>query len=335
MDYSAIIKKSWQHIKDHRVLWWLGIVAAFTEGTSGGSGSSGNNDIFKNINNTDSNTISTTNIKDHLVDTASRLPKVLGTTYQDSYSKAINFIELNVLLIVAIAILLLLIIVAITYLSYSAKAALILSVDDLESNKSIGKFSDLFNRGKNYGWKIYGLNIIFGLIILACVAIFALPIFYIISAGENGDLALLLLLFLTGGTLITVLSIFLGLIIKFAERIIVLTNSSVFESFTKARELVFKKFSVSIITLLVSIGLNILFGMIIALVFIAPLAVIFGFLFIGSSANYSLFIIPIIIGGIILFSLALFLNGIFAAFSSSYWTISYRALDYLANTENK
>ncbi len=334
MDYSAIIKKSWHYIKSHRVLWWLGIFAALTEGSGGGftSNWSGSSSDFNLPNN---NTQSMEPIKQQIADKFHNFPKVLGTSSQDSWATVSNFFENHSAYVLIFVILFLIISVIIAYLSFSARASLIASVDNLEANKPINNFSDNFKQGFKYGWKIYGLYIIFGLIILSCVAIFALPIFYIISAGENGNVALLLLLFLTGGTLITVLSIFLGLIIKFAERIIVLTNSSVFESFTKARELVFKKISVSIITLLVSIGLNILFGMIIALVFIAPLAVIFGFLFIGDSANYSLLIIPAIIGGIILFSLALFLNGIFAAFSSSYWTISYRALDYLANTENK
>ena len=332
MDYSAIIKKSWHHIKSHRVLWWLGIIAALTEGTSGGGSSSGSGDIFENINNSNSGSSSATAIKDHIADTADHLPQVLGTTYQDSYTKIINIIEHNIFAVIIISVFFLLIMIAITYLSYSAKAALILSVDDLESNKSIGKFANLFNRGKNYGWKIYGLNIMVAFIIFVALIIFASPIIYIFTSGSFYLKSFAIISAVIGLLIIGILALYFNLIIQLAERIIVLKNSNVFDSFSEARYMVSQKFSLSIVTWLVNMGLNILFGIIIALIFIAPLALIFGFLLFGYSINYPLFIIPIIAGCVVLFALVLFIRGIFTAFTSSYWTISYRALDYLANT---
>lgn len=316
ISWNEIIEKSWHHIRKHRFLWGLGVLAALTEGgagfssypSSGGSGweTDSSQEISKAI------------------DTAS----VWVTSH----------IDLIIIGLAAIFVIFLIIL----YISYSARAGLIYAVNALESvlpaeatpqalqagDKKLS-FSEAFDTGQKYFWPLFGLTLLVALLIFLAIAVFIGLVFGFIV------LAIISLWFLIAVIPLGLITIFalaafcfyLNLILLIASRELVITEHGVIASFRAGHELIRKNLGQVLLGWLINLGLSLAAGLIVALVLMIVGGALFligvGVYFIGKWTGVIIYAVPV---GLALLALMLIISGIINAYFSTYWTLVYTKL---------
>jgi len=304
MKWAEILKKSFEYLKKYRYLWFLGALAALTEGSfggsyfggSGGRGWSGGKEDFGNITGAVSNWVSS-----HLV-----------------------FISVSLIILFFLSIVIL-------YISYCAQAALIHSIDKIESGKSEENFFTAFRIGWRYFWRFFGLTLAITLIIAVAVLVFVGVIlgFVVLAATTSWWALLVLIPFGVVGLLaIIALVIYLNLIIRLAYRGLVLKNQAVFESLAKSRKLFHHNFGDILIAWLIQSACGIVFGIAIVIiaVFVGGPLIMLGIGIFFATGPIGAWIYGSVAG--IAFLLAiLFINGLANAYLSTFWTLVYKTLN--------
>jgi hypothetical protein len=346
MDYMAVIRRAWQITWTYRFLWALGLLAMMTEGGGGGGFGGGNFNIPS---------LPSSHKEKHEETTALLLPlpalqaipsrlraglpalaaepsadEVLDWL-REALTKATPYLPLVVLG----GFLVLVLILALTYISLAAKAGLILSVEGLETKHLALGFANAWHEGTVYVWRLWGLLIVIGLIILVALGIAMAPLIaggVLTATSEKpalmiGPMILFFLLIL----LFIPIALYLQLLEKLASRRIVLAQEGILESLGAAHEIVKRKLGPALVTLL----LNIALGMAFSIALILPLLLVVGVLvaigvgIYAAAHTVGVVIYGVLMGAVLLAALCL-VSGVFTAFISTYWTLSYRALEYLA-----
>ncbi len=335
MDYSKIIKHSWDIIKRRKYLWWLGLIAMFAESGARLSFPSSSGYNFGGNTPAPPSNIPT-NGTATLTSTFANIPRVLGTSsdYTIEYFRLAGvWLSENIILLFVITVVFLLLLLLIGYISNTAMASLILSVDRIEKSKKELNFKESFREGLPFAWKLIGLNIFLSSIILAIILLLGLVSFtpYLINRSD-GLLPLGMILFLFGLIPIFLLGIYLTIIRRLSSRYLVLNNGKILDSIKKARAIFHYNFGKTLLLWLLEAVINtaLAFALIIAFAIGGILLAFLGYVL--SLANNYFF------GAIILVLIAAFLAALFAysavvtTYFSTYWTISFRALDYLYKT---
>lgn len=306
MKWKEIVLKSFDYIKKYRALWYLGILAALTEGGSAGGNFSG----FNNSTSSGSGELS--------------------SSMQSSLDKFINWVSNNQAEIVVIILAGFVISLIILYVSYSARAGLIYSVYRAESGDKKPEFHAAFHAGQKYFWRFLGLTLLIALMVFAVIfmligviAVFAVlvasvSLWFLIIAIPIG------LLLILG---IIVLAIYLNWIMFLAYREIIISRKRIVASIAAARELVHHKFTDVALAWLIQAAIGVVAGIAMAIV----LLVVGGTLFaIGVGVYFAGGLTAVVIYGvlaaIIFIALALLLGGILNAYYSTYWTLVYTKL---------
>lgn len=303
MNYGTIIRQSWEMLKKHRFLLWLGVIAGLTEGTAGSSYKGSSQESFSGTN-------------------------------QDAtkiYNSVINWISVHHWQAVLISVVFALIAILIIFVSYSAKAGLIYSANELsESNDKKINFSGAIAKGTNYFWRILGASLLLGLIVFG----FILAVVFVAVAAGALTIATtwwLLVIFIPLFFAIIIgfvaLIILLNLILIFALRQMVIKNQGVFESLAAAKKIIRKNISKTIISWLINSLLNTAF----VIILVAAALMIGGILvLIGVGIYAAAGIIPTVVYGAIsgiAFLLALLAAcGFVNAYFSIYWTLVYKKI---------
>ncbi|MCX6806640.1 MAG: hypothetical protein NT135_00735 [Candidatus Berkelbacteria bacterium] len=319
MDWGYIIKRTWEITRKNRFLWWLGILASFTAGGNNFGLSLynfGGNYLPNSIPNTtpSPSTESFTVLK--------AVPHALASN--TDCLDYINWLYVAIFLIIFLAIILIII-----YVSYSAKAGLYVSVNQFEGLGKIMGFRKGFKNGSHYAWKIFGLNLLVGLIILGIALLLFSPVVIsliisqsiasIIFAVAFGIIALLLVI---------VISIYYRLILEIAERAIALKDYRVMQALKFGQTLVKDNVGQIIIAFLINLTFGIVFGLVVVmfLLLVGGMLLFVGYLIYLAAQIIGVAIYGIIVGLAFLAALFIF-GGFYTSFISSYWTLVFRALD--------
>lgn len=328
MDFGQIIKRAWELTKHNRFLWWLGILAFFTEGASSFSSS-----VPRSIPAfTDHTEQSISSLLPRATADSVSLEPVAKTT-ADSVTNSLFSSPENILRVVIIAAVIISLFLILIYLSCSAKAGLILSTNELEEkNKALG-FAKAFHQGKQFVWRLFGMGLFVALMMLFVITCVTIPLIILYVVGHNSTsmmitLVLAVILFVI---LFIMIAIYLGVLMKFAERVLVLQDYGILKSLHTAHHIMRLELGNALLTYLISIALSLLTGVVLFFGLFIAGAILFG---IGALIYFLVHTAGAVIYGIIVglaFLTALFIvNGLITAFISSYWTLSYRTLDYLS-----
>ncbi|MCX6810510.1 MAG: hypothetical protein NTY30_02085 [Candidatus Berkelbacteria bacterium] len=302
MKWKEILLKALDYIKKYRALWYLGILAALTEGASGGNfygfnnGSGGNN----------------------------------STEIQSSLNKVVDWISGNRLEVGVLLVAFILISWIILYISYSARAGLIYSIDQTELGEKKPEFHQAFHSGQKYFWRFLGLTLLIALMVFAVAFVLVGLIAICIVLAVSVSIWFLIVLIPLGLLLILgiiLLSVYLNWILLLGYREIVIKNRKIIVAIKQARELVHHHFSDIILAWLIQAAIGIAAGIATAVV----LLVVGGALFvIGAGIYFAGGLTAVIIHGSIasaaFIALTLLLAGIINAYISIYWTLIYRKL---------
>lgn len=316
---SELYSKSWQIVKNNKILWLFGMAAVgFSSGSSRSNISSDNfESIQKFFQNNDAGT------------TSEKLTQVLGAstnTFTETLKNLFFAVPMWLYVLLGLGILLLILVNIVLSIVYQAwvNGALIAGVNAgaINQKPTISQSSnDAFPAIKGLIW----LNIIPSLLFFLAVAVvFGILIFAIILLPSfTKAIPIIITIIAAIGFLIIWLLITLTQI--WASRRVVLDRKPATESFYSSYRMVKKKFWHMVALAIVNTMLSLvaMFIMVVPVIIVGGVAV---FSFIFSKPNASL--IPVLIGvGIVLFLLYMIgytiLSGILNSFKASVWTLAY------------
>lgn len=308
MDYSKIISKAFAFTKSNRYLWWLGILAALTEGGYARfyQFNTGNYDFTQLFNKTQQQTPTLDNTN------------VLGVS-TSWLSSGAGIIIVLALLVIAVSIL-------VIYVSYSARAGLMSSINRLEDGNNDWGFKEAFHDGRKFAGRLFCLGLLYFLGVLLVMIIFAVPITLLFLWQQPMAMVSAIILIFIGAIVLFALAVYISLTFPLAERKIVLEEERIVGALRSANDMLWKKLSSVFITYLVNVGLGLAYGMAIWLGMLIVGGLLFGIGYLFYKINMILMIIYAIIFGVVFCAVLIALGGIFTAFLSSYWTISYRMI---------
>lgn len=324
MDYLGIIKRAFQITIKNKFLWILGFLAAFTEGGIGGFNfgsfnTSGWNNLKALWQEQNGSSSPLQNPASNLVQ-----EKVLGNQIaSQDFSAISNWVSLHLNLIIIIGIVLIVVIIVLLVVSEMSKGGLIWAVSEINKDKKTN-FSESFKKGFRMFWRIFGIEIVVGLIALAVIMIYIVPaIFmvvfklYIVAIVWALVLILPLILFF----------IFLRILRMYALRYIAIESAGVSDSLREAYTLFRKKLKEVLVVWLIALGLGFGIGIVIALLYLILLAVLFAIGFgLYLAAGVWGAVVCVIIFGLILLAISFVVSGFIHSFLSSYWTLAYLEL---------
>lgn len=313
MDFGQIIKRSWEIVRTNRFLWWLGILAGLT----GGTGTNFYRYNKLNFSNKASESIS------------SSLPNTGGMS-----SAISSFMSSNLGWILFFFLLALIIIIVLIYIINSAKAGIIIAGNQIEEGeKEKLKFGSAFKKGSVFAWRLLGLDLLIALIIFLAIAVVVLPALVLTySYSPQVEIFLTILVmsyFVIAGVAAVLLTLYLTMILFLAERNLILDGKKIIESLKIAKDLFWRQKGNVFLTWLLSIVLATIYfilAVIAVLIFVAIFGLIGYLLYLLSQ---TLAIVYMVVLAIILVVGVFVINGIFTAFLSTFFTLSYRAIKFL------
>lgn len=291
MDYFALIKRALNITLKNRFLWIFGFFAGAVGGFSGynfGSGRASEQDLNGTI------------------------------------SRITQFYQSHPMAVLTGMLFLLLLMVLMFILSIISQASLIASVAKLNQGEKVN-----FRKGFNWGgakfWQIWGVMIVFSLIMLAVLIVLGLPV--VLLAVSQNFIIMMLWLILAMFLFIPV-CIVISILMPYAQRFIVLENAGVAEGIRKSYDFAKKHMLDVFVVYLSLIGIGVIYaiGSVVALIISAC---VFGLIGMG-------FMLVSDIAGMIFISLAvatilfgLFTaTGAYAAMQSSVITLAYEQLKH-------
>lgn len=300
MDYFGIIRRAFQITIRYRFLWVFGFVIALA---SGGGG-------FRSFS--------------------------YSSDFGQSFANLGRFATAYLAVLILIGLILFLLWLVIWILSLISQAGLVSSVSKIEGGQETS-LGDGFSIGAHYFWRVLGLSITLGLIIFLLVLLILVPIVVavVIFASQSEAvgaglavpgifclvLSLMLIIFL-----LVLFSAFLGVIFIYALRYIVLKDERVFASIGAAWRLVRANLGPTLVMFLLLLLISAGVGIVLAIpALVIGLPAFFAFL--GGVTLKNAYLI--VLGGLGFLFLVLVLSvlrGIYEAFHSTAWTLTYLEL---------
>ncbi|HEX7456624.1 MAG TPA: hypothetical protein VF303_04135, partial [Candidatus Nanoarchaeia archaeon] len=261
MDFSALIKKSFEIAWHNRVLWLFGFLSGGV-GTVGYINPSGFNFTIPS---------STPEPSDSQLQAVGR---VLGVS--DSPSSLISSPTFILIILAIVAVLLILVLLGIFIANWAA-AALVYLI--LQRNAQRPTFGVGVRAGLKYWWKFWLLALVIGLFILAFILALAIPAVFLFLARFTT----LAVIFTVIAVIVFILAMFViasigSLIISLAQRMIIHKETGVFDSIRLSGGLVKKYLGESLLTYIVAVGINFAAGFA-AMFAILPIGIVIAVLF--------------------------------------------------------
>lgn len=299
LDYFEIIRRAWEITWKYKFLWLFGFIIALAAG-----GSNVGNNLNYSMNGADSSTLGTN----------------IGN-FADAYLVLVLFIVAVFGLFGFI----------VWILSIISTGGLVGSAAKIERGEPTS-LNDGFKTGAKNFWRILGLNIIVGLIILVLVLAVIVPLIAVIvviaSAGDQGGgmlagMICFILIAVVALFAVALVAMVLSVVSIYAIRYIVLEGGGVFESFSNGWRLLKREFAATAIVFLLVWIISALAGLVFAVpgliigvpVFLALLAGI---------TTQNIGVVGLAFVGFTLLSLFMaFLNGILEAYRSVVWTLAF------------
>jgi hypothetical protein len=300
MNFGQIVERSIRLVRSQTVLWKLGLLALFTEGATG------------------------------FMISGPPLPKTneSPSTSLDQFSVRFDNWALNHSgWLIAGCLLLATLLLVGWYVSLRAKAGLIIAVTELEEGRVVDGFRNAYRSGGASVWRLVGLYLVFGILVTGVLAV---PYAVVGTLIDQLSQAAVVTIFVFLFPFLIAVAAYTSFITKMAERAVVLEGQSIWRALRTAHHVLTHQLGRAVIALLIELAIRILFVLLIA----AIVMIAFG---LAALLAYLLaLILPTeILGAVIGAAVILFLAGVillggwFAALMTSYWTLLYRAFDYV------
>lgn len=301
LDIMEIAKRSWEITWKHKYLWVLGFLISLASGGSSLSNSS-------NWSNNSSST-------------------------SGSASSFSNFAEAYLVIVIIFILVMGFLMTVFTILSIIAQGGLIGAAGKIERGETTS-LKDAFSTGAHYFWKLFGLSIVVGLVIIAMVLVIVAVIGVIalvfFSGGNQNmvgpGLACLIPLAILLICLLVFVIIVLGVVSNYGTRLIVLENAGVFDALRRGYALFKARWLDTVVMYLVIAVITGIGGAILGIPGLI-VAVPSAFALIGGAAAENVGLIFLGVAGFLLAGLvgAVF-NSIVAAYGSVAWTLTFLRL---------
>lgn len=294
MDYFGIIKKAYEITIKHKFLWIFGILA-------GGYGG------FRGFNSSYS---------------------ANGTEWSQTFnkidaSKFTNFWDTWGVLIITLAVIVAIFGLIMFILNIISQGALVGSVTKLSKNEK-ADFKTGFGIGAHQFWRVLGISILFGLMILASATIWILPtILFVVTKVYIIAVIWGMLLFFV----CLAFWILIGVIFPYSIRIVVLEKFGIYQSIREGLHFMRENLKevIVIYLLLIAIGITYGIGLVLAILLVGGLLAAIGFgIYLASSVvaiGYAIIAVLAVVISIIIIS------GIYNSFTSSVITLTYLELN--------
>jgi hypothetical protein len=339
MNYTKILKRSWDILWSYKALWIFGIILAFTSASGyNGGGSGGRSSFNANNNNGNFNFNLPSDIRSDLENFFQSLNRMF---FAENRSTLIG-------IIIAVSVIILLLVVISRIANYVSQTALIKMVNTYEtSGEKVNWRQGLRLGWSRQAWQLFLINLVIYLplmlITLVFVACAVLPVgLSMISKNEPtapGIIATIGLFFLVF-FILAVIGFILSLFMEVIYRECVLKGSGVIASIRQGwkkvihniKEVFFMWLSLSGIGLgFFLVGIPVVILLIgIALVAGGGVGVLTYFIAHAVSTTAG-WIVAAVVGGtlfVAIFSIPkLFIDGLYKTYTSSVWTLFYREID--------
>lgn len=294
IDYGSLITRSWQIAWRQRVLWVFGLIIALL--------SSSANLRTNNVN------------------------------LQNTNFNVEQFLARNAVLLIAGALLIVAIAIVLSFVRALAEASLIEATDQIERGESALTVGGVWRMGQPYMLKMWLLQLVIGLVIVAMVVLAMVPFIASIVAAVRADNSNAIMGALSGSfvifccalPLILLLSAALWVIQQHAMRALVLRHEGVFQALGSGWRTLRQYFAPSLLTMLIHIGFSIAVGAVL-LAIVVPLL---GVVFFASSATMptGAAIALLAVAALVGWLLASIVSAIPTVFFSALWTLLWRQL---------
>jgi hypothetical protein len=292
MDFGYVLKRAWEIIWKFKVLWIFGILASC--GQASGSGGSNSGYRFSS---------QESNIS----------PQI------ERFFNQLDPVVIAILIAIGIFIILVLIVLAIL-LGTVGRVGLIRGTMKAEQGAERLTFGELWRDGLTYFWRVFGLNLIIGLIIFAVI----LAVFIVGAILTGLTLGLFLVCLIPLVCLIIPVMWAVSVVIEQANVALVVENLSITEGIKRGWQVVWANLGTMIVmSLILILGVGLIGGAIIGL----PLLVVAAPLVVGVTTGTTEAIRNgLLVSGlffIIYLPVLLLLSGILRAYTSSAWTLTF------------
>lgn len=304
-NFGDVLTRAWQIVWKHRVLWIFGILASCGRGGGGNSGGSGN-----------------TGFETQGPDV--QLPPQIEQFFLRIAENVTTFIVIMVAIICVFWILAI-------FLSTIGKIGLIRGTWQAEGGTGNLIFGQLFSESMPYFWRMFGLSLIIFLPLLILISAgVAAGVVFGISASQGNDasalgLVAMLPLFIGCFCLLIPIGFVVSMIVRQAERAIVLEDAGVLPSISRGWDIFRTNLGPIIVMAIILAVISLVVGFIIAIpviLIVFPAVITF---MVGEAQNWT----PLALAGICLclyIPVSLLLNGIMVAYVESAWTLTYMRL---------
>jgi hypothetical protein len=297
MDYGDVLKRAWQIIWKHKVLWIFGILA----GCSGGGGGGGANNFRSSYQGGESS-----QQFQPFVDQFQNIPQWMVALF----------------VIILIVVVLLLVVVSI-FLGTIGRVGLVRGTQQAEGGAAALTFGELFSGSMPYFWRVFGLNLLVGLAIAVIGVLFAI----LAIAGTVVTLGLGALCLIPLICVLVPVVWFVSVIVEQASIAIVVENLGVMDGLRRGWELVRANLGTMIVmALILLLGVNVIGGLIIGLpvVLIVIPALVGGA--IGGDRALGSGLIFALVCFVAYLPVLLVLSGILRGYIETAWTLTFLRL---------
>ena len=303
-NFGEVLSRAWQIIQKHKVLWLFGMLASCTQGgrgfnsggNGGGRGGPGPTDV----------------------------PPQLQQVFDWIVQHATTFIVL------AVSFVCIFWIIAI-FLGTIGRIGLIRGAWRAETGAQNLIFGQLFSESTPYFWRIFGLSLVVGLPFLLLIGgLAAMLIVFGVAASRGSDASAvgmlgLVPLLIGCVCLLVPVGFVVSMIVRQAERAIVLEDSPVLASLSRGWDIFRRHLGEIIVMAIILAVITLVAGFIIAIpVFIVVLPAVIAFAA-GNAQNWT----PLIVAGVLLclyIPISWLLNGIIISYDETAWTLTYMRL---------
>ena len=303
-NFGEVLSRAWQLIWRHKILWIFGILAGCGQGGGGGNSGGGRNFEWG----------------------------TQGPDLPPQVMRWLEIIEENLMTFVGVGIAIICLIWVIgIFLGTIGRIGLIRGASQADNGTENLIFGQLFSESLPYFWRVFGLSLIVAIpILVVFAAVFAGLIVFAISASGGSDVAVVSLIALVPLIIACVcilvpVMIVIRLIVRQAERAIVLENMPLFPALSRGWDVFRANLGPILVMAIILFVIGLVAGFVIAIpVFIIVFPTMLAFIA-GEAQNTT----PLILMGIglcLYIPVSLLLNGIAMAYTESAWTLTYMRL---------
>jgi hypothetical protein len=297
MDFGYVLKRAWEIIWKFKVLWIFGILASCGQASGSSGGNSGYRFSSQNGN---------------------------VTSPIEQFFARLDPTIIALLIAIAIIVVLALIVIAIL-LGTVGRIGLIRGTMKAEQGAEHLTFGELWRDGLTYFWRVFGLNLLIGVIIFLAIVI--LTIFgVVLTIGTLGIFALCLLPLIC---LIVPVFWAVYVIVEQANIALVVENLGITKAIERGWQVVLDNIgSMIVMSLILILGVSLIGGAIIGLPLLAVAAPAIAGVAIGTSNAIWNGLIVSGIFFIVYLPFLLLLSGVLRAYTTSAWTLTYLRLTH-------